>query len=121
MILCVFEDTLETKLLMVGPKFEIIAVIEAVFAAMFVVFSVMLKVAAFRLDVKLVILDVAAFTTVGKVEIVAELTPPILFTVGADAVPPKSFVNCSFPFMDAVASATVALVTKSATKAVVAI
>jgi hypothetical protein len=36
--------------------------------------------------------------------IVAELTPPTLFTVGKSAVPPKSLVNLSFPFVVEVAS-----------------
>jgi hypothetical protein len=36
---------------------------------------------------------VLAAINVGKVEIVAELNPPTLFTVGAPALPPKSFVN----------------------------
>ena len=40
-----------------------------------------------------VILDVFAAMLVGKLAIVDELTPPTLFTVGAAAVPPKSFAN----------------------------
>ena len=40
-----------------------------------------------------VILAVFEAIVVGKVAIVAELTPPTLFTTGAVAVPPKSFVN----------------------------
>ena len=51
-----------------------------------------------------VILDVLDATNVGKVEIVEELTPPTLFTVGKSAVPPKSFVNLSLPLLVASAS-----------------
>ena len=43
-------------------------------------------------------------TKVGKVVIVAELTPPTLFTVGKSAVPPKSLVNFSLPLVVASAS-----------------
>ena len=39
-----------------------------------------------------------------KLAIVDELTPPILFTVGELAVPPKSPVNCTIPFTDVDAS-----------------
>ena len=50
-------------------------------------------------------------TVVGNVAIVAELTPPMLFTVGASAVPPKSFANLSFPFTVVVASGAAAALT----------
>jgi hypothetical protein len=46
-----------------------------------------------------VILDVFEAIDVGKVAMVVELTPPTLFTVGRSAVPPKSFVNLSFPLV----------------------
>ena len=46
-----------------------------------------------------IMLAVFAATDAGKVEMVAELTPPTLFTVGRSAVPPKSFVNLSFPLV----------------------
>jgi hypothetical protein len=40
-----------------------------------------------------VILEVLDAINVGNVVIVVELTPPTLFTVGNDAVPPRSLVN----------------------------
>jgi hypothetical protein len=55
-------------------------------------------------DVFVVILAELDAINVGKVVIVAELTPPTLFTVGKSAVPPKSLVNLSFPFVVALAS-----------------
>ena len=70
------------------------------------------KASAFvALVVSAVMLAVFDAISVGKVVIVEELTPPILFTTGALAVPPKSFDNCNFPFTVALASATDALVT----------
>ncbi len=36
----------------------------------------------------------------GIAAMVAELTPPTLFTVGKSAVPPKSLVNLILPFVD---------------------
>jgi hypothetical protein len=56
-------------------------------------------------DVFVVILAELDAINVGKVVIVAELTPPTLFTVGKSAVPPKSLVNLSLPFVVAFASA----------------
>ena len=53
-----------------------------------------------------VILPVIEIILVGKVAIVAELTPPTEFTDGASAVPPKSLVNCTLPFVVASASGT---------------
>jgi hypothetical protein len=66
-------------------------------------------------------LAVLAAIKVGKVAMVAELTPPTLFTVGKSAVPPKSLNNFNLPFIVLLASATAAFVTNVATKAVVAI
>jgi hypothetical protein len=85
--------------------------------------DVILKVFAVTLVSKLVMLDVLAAILVENVPIVAELTPPTLLTIGAVAVPPKSFVNLSIPFVLASASGIVApLETKAAfTNAVVAI
>jgi len=40
-----------------------------------------------------VMLEVLDAINVGNVVIVVELTPPTLFTVGNDAVPPRSLVN----------------------------
>ena len=56
---------------------------------------------------------IVAFNAIvlGNVEIVVELIPPILFTVGASAVPPKSLANLSFPFTDVVASGAAAALT----------
>ena len=65
-------------------------------------------------------LIVFAAINVGKFEMVAELIPPTLETTGADAVPAKSFVNCTLPFKIAVASGVAAAVV-AVTKAVVAI
>ena len=55
-------------------------------------------------DVFDVMLAVLEAIKVGKVVIVAELTPPTLFTVGKSAVPPKSLVNFSLPLVVASAS-----------------
>jgi Na+/H+ antiporter NhaA len=83
----------------------------------------MLEVLDTILFVLLVILEVLLFIRFGKVAIVEELMPPTLTTVGAEAVPPKSFVNFKMPFVDASASGMEApLATKDAfTNAVVAI
>ena len=67
-----------------------------------------------------VILAVVELILVSKLEIVEELTPPTLFTVGASAVPPKSLANFIFPFNKEVASGTAAKV-DAVTNAVVAI
>ena len=45
------------------------------------------------LVISAVMLEVLDEIKVGKVAMVDELTPPILFTLGADAVPPKSFAS----------------------------
>ena len=75
---------------------------------MFEVIFVVLAEIAFEFDVILdvfdAILDSAVVTLEGKVEIVDELMPPIVFTEGASAVPPKSFVNLILPFTLEVAS-----------------
>ena len=68
-----------------------------------------------------VLLAVEAFAKTSAVCIVKELDPPTLFTVGASAVPPRSFANISFPLVVVVASGVVLLVMLAATKAVVAI
>ena len=79
---------------------------------------VALKAISAVFDVMLAVLDA---TKVGKVVIVAELTPPTLFTVGKSAVPPKSLVNFSFPFVVELASGMDAPPTRVVTNAVVAI
>ena len=51
-----------------------------------------------------VLIDVEESTSDATVVIVDEFTPPTLFTVGASAEPPKSFVNLIIPFALDVAS-----------------
>ena len=68
-------------------------VILLVFAAILLVLVVMFAVLVAMLFVFAVILAVLAAMLVGNVAIVEELTPPTLFTVGAEAVPPKSLAN----------------------------
>ena len=65
---------------------------------------VALKAISIVFAVMLTVLDA---TKVGKVVIVAELTPPTLFTVGKSAVPPKSLVNFSLPLVVASASGVI--------------
>jgi hypothetical protein len=62
-------------------------------------------------EVFTVMLAVLDATEVGNVPIVIELTPPTLFNGGKSAVPPKSLVNFSLPFVVALASAIDALAT----------
>ena len=96
------------------------AVMLDVFAAIEFVLAVILAVFAaieFVLDVMLAVLDAI---DVGKVAIVDEITPPTLFTVGKSAVPPKSFVNLSLPFVVASASGVYEPPTMVETNAVVA-
>ena len=103
---------------------DVFAAIALVFAVMLDVFDVIFVSKAFSalvaLVISAVILAVFAAMEVGKVAIVTELTPPTLFTVGKSAVPPKSFANCNFPLTVLVASGVVELVILEATKAVVA-
>jgi hypothetical protein len=108
----------------------VFAVMLEVFEAMFTelvaisfVFAVILAVFAETVELSAVMLEVLVETVVGKVAIVAELTPPTLFTTGAVAVPPKSFVNCNIPFVEASASGVIVLlaINDAFTKAVVAI
>ena len=65
--------------------------------------------------------EVAESTFEATVVIVDELTPPTLFTVGASADPPKSFVSLIIPFTLDVASGAPEPPINVATKAVVAI
>ena len=125
-ILAVLVTTEFVKEVMLAVFVEILAfalVMLEVFDAIKFVFVVKLAVLVATVLYKAVILFVLAVILVGKVAIVAELTPPTLFTTGAVAVPPKSFVNCNIPFVEASASGvTVLLAIKAAlTKAVVAI
>lgn len=119
--------------------FVVLVVIFVLFVAMSAVLAVMLEVldvtlvssadsALCALAISAVILDVldAIFavlvvTVAGNVEIVDELTPPILFTVGKSAVPPKSFVNLILPFTLTVASGVADPPTMEETNSVVAI
>ena len=55
-------------------------------------------------EVFVVILEVFDAIAVGNVDIVDELIPPTLLTVGKSAVPPKSLVNLSLPLVVEVAS-----------------
>ena len=55
-------------------------------------------------EIFVVMLAVLDAIVVGNADIVDELIPPTLLTVGKSAVPPKSFVNLSLPFVVEVAS-----------------
>ena len=104
---------------------EILLVFVVIFAALVAisfVLAVILAVLVETVELSAVMLAVFAETVVGKVAIVEELTPPTLITIGAVAVPPKSFVNCNIHFVEASASGvTVLLAIKDAfTNAVVA-
>ena len=67
-----------------------------------------------------VLLAVAAFASIVAALIFVAEAPPTFSTVGASAVPPKSFANWSLPFVVVVASGVVLLVILAATNAVVA-
>ncbi len=93
----------------------------AVLLAIFVVLEAIFAIFVVILAVFEAMLAVFVVTDAGKVEMVEELTPPIVFTVGASAVPPKSFVNLIFPFTLAVASGVADPPTIEDTNSVVAI
>lgn len=133
-ILAVLELTREFKSAIVGTNVARMEVIEFVFEAILFVFVVILEVAASTRFVKFAIADVLEVILVvaeemrvsrfvilfvlaeikaGKVPIVVELTPPTLLTVGAFAVPPKSFVNLIFPLIREVASGVAAVISSS--------
>jgi hypothetical protein len=78
----------------------ILALLVAISAILLVILEVFAAI-EFVLDV---ILAVFAAIDVGKVAIVEDKTPPTLFTIGKSAVPPKSFVNLSLPLFVASAS-----------------
>jgi hypothetical protein len=112
--------------------FVLLVAISAVFAVMLDVLDVTLvsnadsalcalAISAVILDVFEAIFAVLVVTDAGNVEIVDELTPPTLFTVGKSAVPPKSFVNLILPFTLAVASGVADPPTIDETNSVVAI
>ena len=116
-MLTVFELTLVFKLVILLRFVVILEVLDAIlvlFVSISAVFIVILSVLE-------VIFAVFVVTVAGNVEIVDELTPPILFTVGKSAVPPKSFVNLILPFTLAVASGVADPPTIDETNSVVAI
>ena len=114
----------------------VLVVIFVLFVAISAVFAVMLEVldvtlvsstdsALCALAISAVILAVlelifvsAVVTLDGKLEMVDELTPPTVFTVGKSAVPPKSFVNLILPFTLTVASGVADAAIPEATPAV---
>jgi hypothetical protein len=109
--------------------FVLFVAISAVFAVILEVLDVILvssadsalcalAISAVILAVLELILVSAVATLDGKLEIVDELTPPTVFTVGKSAVPPKSFVNLIFPFTLAVASGVADAAIPEATPAV---
>ena len=91
---------LEVALLIIVCNEVMLTVFDAILFVLVVIFAMFVAMSAV-LEVILAVLDA---TLVGNVLIVEELTPPILFTVGKSAVPPKSFVNLSLPFTLEVAS-----------------
>ena len=116
-ILTVFALTLVFKIVILFEFVVILAVLEAMlvlFVSISAVFIVILKVLA-------AIFVVLEVTAAGKVEIVDELIPPILFTEGKSAVPPKSLVNLILPFTLDVASGVADPPTIEETNSVVAI
>jgi hypothetical protein len=116
-MLTVFELTLVFKLVILLRFVVILVVLDAIlvlFVSISAVFIVILSVLE-------AIFAVFVVTVAGNVEIVDELTPPILFTVGKSAVPPKSFVNLILPFTLAVASGVADPPTIDETNSVVAI
>jgi len=108
-------------LLVILEVFDVILVSNefSAFVAL-VISAVILEVLESIAFVLLVILKVLDAINVGNVDIVEELTPPTLFTVGKLAVPPKSFVSFNIPFTLEVASGAPEPPTSAATKAVVA-
>ena len=115
-MLTVFELTLVFKLVILLRFVVILEVLDAIlvlFVSISAVFIVILSVLE-------AIFAVFVVTVTGNVDIVDELTPPILFTVGKSAVPPKSFVNLILPFTPAVASGVADPPTIEETNSVVA-
>ena len=94
-----------------------LAVLLAIFVVLIAIFAMLVVILA----VLEAMFAVFVVTDAGNVEMVEELTPPIVFTVGASAVPPKSFVNLIFPFTLAVASGVAEPPTMEDTNSVVAI
>lgn len=115
-----FEVLVEILLVLVVILLELVLMF-AVLVAILAVFAVMLAVFEIIFASKAVIPAVLEAIEVGKLPIVDALIPPTLTTVGAAAVPPKSFVNCNLPFVLASASGVADPPTIEVTKAVVAI
>ena len=115
-MLTVFELTLVFKLVILLRFVVILVVLDAIL----VLFDSISAVFIVILSVLEAIFTVFVVTVAGNVEIVDELTPPILFTVGKSAVPPKSFVNLILPFTLAVASGVADPPTIEETNSVVA-
>jgi hypothetical protein len=84
---------MEVILLVFAEILFVLLVMFEVFVAILVVFAVILAVLAFTLVCNEEIFAEFVATVEGKLAMVAELTPPTLFTVGDAAVPPKSFAN----------------------------
>jgi hypothetical protein len=120
-ILVVMLAVLDVTLVSNAAILFVFDVMLAVLLAIFVAFVLILAVFEVILAVLEAILAVLVATVAGNVEIVEELIPPILFTVGASAVPPKSFVNLILPFTLAVASGVADPPTMDETNSVVAI
>ena len=120
-ILVVMLAVLDVTLVSNAAILFVFAVMLAVLLAIFVAFVLILAVFEVILAVLEAMLAVLVVTVAGNVEIVEELIPPILFTVGASAVPPKSFVNLILPFTLAVASGVADPPTIDETNSVVAI
>ena len=115
-----FEVLVEILFALVVILLELV-IMFAVLVAILAVFAVMLAVFEIIFESKVVILAVLEAIKVGKLPIVDALIPPTFTTVGAAAVPPKSFVNCNLPFVVASASGVAEPPTIEVTKAVVAI
>jgi hypothetical protein len=123
-ILAVFDNTLESKSIMLFLFAVILAVLAAIFVVFVKIFALFVAISAIFAVILAVldaIFEVLVVTVAGSVEIVDELTPPMLFTVGKSAVPPKSFVNLILPFTLAVASGVADPPTIDETNSVVAI
>jgi hypothetical protein len=123
-ILAVFDNTLESKSIMLFLFAVILAVLAAIFVVFVKIFALFVAISAIFAVILAVldaIFEVLVVTVAGSIEIVDELTPPILFTVGKSAVPPKSFVNLILPFTLAVASGVADPPTIDETNSVVAI
>jgi len=93
-ISAVMLDVLEVTLVSNAASAFVALVISAVMLEVLDVILVLKSFSAFvALVISAVMLEVLEAINVGNVVIVVELTPPTLFTVGNDAVPPRSLVN----------------------------